>query len=292
MGGLQGGARVLSCAWLTLLGCLAVAPAASPAREARVAVPVASVFASPSGEAERVTQVLLWERVRVLSQKGPWAKVVVPGQYRTPQGYPGWMLSKHLVLDTPPELGRVVTVRSPRAEIRTRPKGGSPVLGVAWFSSDLPCQGREGNWFAVRLPGRPETGFVEESQVVDGYLPASGSELLATASLLTGTPYLWGGMSRQGIDCSGLVYTVYKVHGWLLPRDADQQFQVGSPVEKAELAPGDLVFFGSGERVTHVGLFVGEDVFLDASGRRGVALSSLEAPRYRDAWLGARRLLP
>ena len=289
----SGRVRVLSCAWLTLLGCLAVAPAAPGAREARISVPVASVYRAPAPGAERVTQGLLWERVLVLGERGPWVKVLLPDQYRTPQGYPGWMLRRHLVLDTPETLAPVVTVGVPQAAVRLRPEAGSPVASVALFSSDLPWSRRQGDWFQVKLPGRAEPGWVSAREVLEAPLPAQGADVLATASRLEGTSYLWGGMSRQGIDCSGLAYTVYKVHGFLLPRDADQQFQVGVAVDRADLEPGDLVFFGSAKtgRVTHVGFFVGEDQFLHASGTWGVARTSLEHPRYKTAWLGARRIL-
>lgn len=286
-------ATALGCAWLTLLGCLAVAPAAPGHREARVSVPVASVYAAPSQTAERVTQALLWERVLVVKQQGPWSRVLLPDQYRTPQGYPGWMLTQHLSLDTARSFVQVVTVQSPRAEIRVRPEAGAAVAAVAYFSSDLPWTRCENGWYEVKVPGRVALGWVRAADVVDGYLPATGESVVATASRLKGTPYLWGGMCRLGIDCSGFVYTVYKLHGYLLPRDADQQYQVGTAVDRQSLQPGDLVFFGSGpERITHVGIYVGDDQFIDASGRKGVALSRLVDDRVVDAYVGARRIFP
>lgn len=286
-------ATALGCAWLTLLGCLAVAPAAPGQREARVAVPVASVYAAPSQTAERVTQALLWERVLVVKQQGVWSRVVLPDQYRTPQGYPGWMLTRHLALDTARSEIQVVTVQVPRADIRVRPEPGAAVAATAYFSSDLPWTRCLDGWYEVRVPGRTALGWVRAADVVDGHLAADGGALIATASRLKGTPYLWGGMCRLGIDCSGFVYTVYKVHGYLLPRDADQQYQVGTAVARDQLQPGDLVFFGSGpERITHVGIYMGDDQFIDASGSRGVAVSRLVDDRVVDAYVGARRIFP
>ncbi len=285
------GVQALGCACLTVLGCLPVAPAEARAREARVVVPVASVFASPTDQAERVTQGLLWERVLVLGQKGPWSRVLLPDQYRTPSGYPGWMLSRHLTLQTPARLDQVVMVGVARAVVRVQPRSDSPALSVAWLSSQLPWDRFEEEWFRVALPGRDEPGWVHQSEVLTRCRPPGGAELLTTAWQLKQTPYLWGGMTQLGIDCSGLVYTAYKVHGRLLPRDADQQFQVGVPVEKAALRPGDLVFFGpDSDRIDHVGLYLGEGFFLDASGRKGVDQSSLEDPKVRKAFLGGRRI--
>jgi len=289
----QAGARILGCACLTLLGCLAVAPADPRWREARVAVPVASVYGSPADLAERVTQALLWERVLVRQVWGPWVQVMLPDQYRTPQGYPGWMLQRHLVVETPARLDPVVTVRVSRARIHREPRSGSPTLMLARLSSDLPWTEFQDPWFRVRVPGWSEPAWVHADEVVDGCLPPVAEDLLRTAAQLKGTPYLWGGMSSLGIDCSGLVFTVFKVHGRLLPRDADQQFQVGAPVARPDLQPGDLLFFGAGvQDVRHVGIYLGEGRFLDASGRRGVAESRLDDPHLEKTWLGGRRILP
>ncbi|MGI5844163.1 MAG: NlpC/P60 family protein [Candidatus Xenobium sp.] len=285
------GVQALGCAYLTVLGCLPGAVAEVRAREARVAVPVASVFASPTDQAERVTQGLLWERVLVLGHKGPWSRVLLPDQYRTPEGYPGWMLSRHLVLDTPARLDQVLMVGVARAVVRLQPRPDAPVLSVAWLSSRLPWDRSEGEWFRVALPDRKEPGWVHESEVLIRCLPPNGRDLLETAWRLEHTPYLWGGMTPLGIDCSGLVHTVFKVHGRLLPRDADQQFQVGVPVEEADLRPGDLVFFGSDpDHVNHVGLYLEEGFFLDASGRKGVDQSRLDDPKARETFLGGRRI--
>lgn len=285
------GVQALGCACLTVLGCLPVASAPAGAQEACVAVPVASVFGTPGEDAERVTQALLWERVLVLGRKGPWSRVLLPDQYRTPAGYPGWMLSRHLVQRTSTRSAQVVRVGVPRARLRTRPHAESPVMLVAWMSSELPWDLFEEEWYRVALPGREEPGWIHQSEVLTGWRAPSGPDLLETAWQLRETPYLWGGMTRLGIDCSGLVYIAHKVHGYLLPRDADQQFQVGVPVEEAELRPGDLVFFGPApERVDHVGLYLGEGLFLDASGRKGVSRSSLEEPKARKTFLGGRRL--
>ncbi len=285
------GVQALGCACLTVLGCLPGATAEVRAREARVAVSVASVFASPTDQAERVTQGLLWERVLVLGQKGPWSRVLLPDQYRTPAGYPGWMLSRHLSLDTPARLDQVVVVGVARAVVRVQPRPDSPVLSVAWLSSRLPWDRLEGEWFRVALPGRKEPGWVHESEVLTRCRPPHGADLLETAWRLKQTPYLWGGMTPLGIDCSGLVYTACKVHGRLLPRDADQQFQVGTPVEEADLRPGDLVFFGpDSDHIDHVGLYLGEGLFLDASGRKGVDQSRLDDFKARKTFLGGRRV--
>jgi gamma-D-glutamyl-L-lysine dipeptidyl-peptidase len=91
---------------------------------------------------------------------------------------------------------------------------------------------------------------------------------LAHARTLLGVPYLWGGMTRDGIDCSGLVHMSFRAAGKLVPRDADQQEDAGTPV--AELEPGDLVSYG-GETADHVAFWVGGGRILHATQRDGIS---------------------
>jgi cell wall-associated NlpC family hydrolase len=87
------------------------------------------------------------------------------------------------------------------------------------------------------------------------------ADLIATAESFLGIPYLWGGTSAHGIDCSGLTQRVYFLNGVGLDRDADQQALGGRPVDVAR--PGDLFFFGK-ERVTHTAIATGERTFIHA----------------------------
>ena len=89
----------------------------------------------------------------------------------------------------------------------------------------------------------------------------TADDLLATAESFLGVPYLWGGTSVHGIDCSGLTQRVYRLNGVGLDRDADQQALGGRPVDVAR--PGDLFFFGA-ERVTHTAIATGERTFIHA----------------------------
>jgi cell wall-associated NlpC family hydrolase len=126
-----------------------------------------------------------------------------------------------------------------------------------------------------------------------GPWPSGAASVAATLRRFLGVPYLWGGRSPKGFDCSGLVQFAYGLHGLALPRDSDQQARCGVPAEGPE--PGDLLFFGH-ERVTHVAFALSEGDYLHARG--AVRCNSLrtESPLYDPdlaaLWSDTRRVLP
>ncbi len=109
-----------------------------------------------------------------------------------------------------------------------------------------------------------------------------------------GTPYLWGGTDRQGIDCSAFTRAVYEECASIeLPRNAGAQYLLGAPVPQSDLRPGDLVFFDTLDRgrVTHVAVYLGDGVMAHASSSSGVTKADLKKPYYQRAYIGSRRLL-
>lgn len=167
----------------------------------------------------------------------------------------------------------------------------------------------EGEFIKVQFPDK-RIAYVlsSEAETYDKWvsdLSTDNKSVVTTAFKFMGFPYLWGGTSTKGMDCSGFTKTVYFNNGYILPRDASQQVNSGDPVDISKgfenLLPGDLLFFGSKadgtrkERVTHVAIYIGNNDFIHSSGR--VRINSLDNSKnyfsaYRfNSLLGAKRIL-
>jgi len=103
--------------------------------------------------------------------------------------------------------------------------------------------------------------------------------------------YRMGGVSKNGIDCSGLVYQIYRTKlGFDMPRSTEYQSKVGRSIQQNQLRAGDLVFFKTGIFTRHVGMYIDEGNFLHVSSSNGVMISSLEEPYWTSAYWKARRI--
>ncbi len=123
------------------------------------------------------------------------------------------------------------------------------------------------------------SGVIEEFYIVnpeqysinmkEGETGSVRREIVRTARSFIGVPYLWGGNTQDGLDCSGFTMAVYRLNGLNLPRSSREQFEAGRFVSKAELREGDLVFVrtAAADKISHVGVYIGEDEFIHAPGR-------------------------
>lgn len=108
-----------------------------------------------------------------------------------------------------------------------------------------------------------------------------------------GTPYKFGGSTKAGVDCSAFVQQVMRdAFGFSLPRATYDQQREGDPVSRRSIAPGDLVFFQISAKQPHVGIYVGEDLFIHAASSVGVSTASLNDSYWKPRYVTARRVLP
>jgi SH3-like domain-containing protein len=262
-----------------------------PPRLRAVATNLTSMHAGTSFLAEMVTQVLNGVTVEVLWEENNWAFV------RQPDGYLGWTYLPYLTeTPAPPPthlviepVGLLRAAPDAGAELSTRVLGGTAVCAhkmegdavTAWAQVEL-AGGRQG-WLPENhlraLAALPETPEPRRAQ------------LAADAFRLIGVPYLWGGSSANGIDCSGFAQLLHRWIGIGLPRDADMQYAAGKPVAPP-FEVGDLLFFGEqGEqrRITHVGISLGGWKIIHSSRRRnGVQVDDVQVvDGLRDSYLCA-----
>jgi len=107
-----------------------------------------------------------------------------------------------------------------------------------------------------------------------------------------GTPYLPGGNTKNGTDCSGFVSSVYmEKERMYIPRSTTEEYKIGKEISMGDLIVGDLVFFGDSRKVNHVGIYVGKGNFIHASSSNGVMVSPLEDSYWKPRYLGAKRYL-
>ena len=267
---------------------------------------------APDYESALETQELMGTIVEITGEKGYWREIV------SPQPYKAWCTTLGLVEMNEEDIeaykaapkcmfselyGHVYESPSPKAQTVCDLVGGD-IMRVA---------GRKGQWTQIILPSgkagwvctksiRPHDGFTSIAKGEGNAGSISDrlmEEIISTAFRLKGVPYLWGGMTPKGVDCSGLVRWSYLMNGILLPRNASQIIHCGESISLDKMKRGDLVFFGSPakdgkpQKVTHIGLYLGNGKIIHSSHMVRVnSLDPAEADYYENAHrlIAARRL--
>lgn len=239
----------------------------SPAPDHVVRVPVANMYSSATDDSDVVSQAILGTNVVTLESRGDWVKI------RTPDAYKGWISA--LVLRTLPDSrpyaasGNTVQVASLFANLyrETDVTAHRPVLTLP-FESRLEVvpegSAEDARWIKVRLPDQ-STAWVQNGDVTREPRLLTIEQSIALAKRFLGIPYLWGGRSSFGYDCSGFTQMLVRQRGINMPRDADLQAAWSglTAIDRKDLQAGDLLFFGaSPANITHTGMFIGNGEFI------------------------------
>ncbi|WP_233522667.1 C40 family peptidase [Peribacillus glennii] len=243
------------------------------------------------------TQALYGQEVQILKTSGRWLQIAVKDQYtaKNKYGYPGWVPKSHV---TKQQAGynncRKAIVKTKTADLYD--DKNKKYMEIS-FNARLFVTKTEKDWIKVITPSS-QTKWLKRSDVkiyaASTKIPKpSGSNLVNTAKMFLGLPYLWAGTSAYGFDCSGFTHSVYKYHGITIPRDASEQIKKGKSVSKNQLHPGDLLFFaynnGKG-RVHHVSMYAGNGKMIHAprAGKK-IEIISINTEPYKQEFAGARR---
>jgi len=250
---------------------------------------------APEHANEMDTQTLMGMPVRILEKRNGWLRIC------TPEGYISWVNSSIQEM-TKEEAdhwvkANKIIVTTHYTLFREQPSATSAVVRDGVWGCIAKADGEQGAYYKVVLPdGKSAYIPKADAQKFEEWLVKrnpTAANVVASAKQFMGFPYLWGGTSIKAVDCSGFVKSSFYLNGVIIPRDASQQVQAGEEIDIQNglvlLQPADLIFFGrkaterSSERVTHVGLYIGNGKFIHASSSSGcVVINSLlpDAPDY------------
>ncbi|MEP3210941.1 MAG: NlpC/P60 family protein [Maribacter sp.] len=269
---------------------------------------VSNLRSNPKHSAELATQATLGTPVQIYKREGDWYYVQTPDKYLSwvdnggiislsDEEHNSWKSAEKIIYTK--TYGHSYTEPDARSQVVTDLVAG----GVLEFLNE------QNDYYAVKYPdGR--IGYVSknESQPYEQWIAAmnaTGESLIATSKTLVGVPYLWGGTSTKGMDCSGFTKTIYFLNGMVIPRDASQQVHTGKQIDEhknfAHLEKGDLLFFGrkatdsTKEKVVHVGMWIGNNEFIHASNQVRVSSMDSKAENFDEynlnRYLRSKRIL-
>ena len=285
---------------------LGVLPAAMPVQaqqsvdhpDAVVARPVVNMYRNATDASDVVSQALYGTGVLTFENSPGWFHI------HTADGYTGWVQAADLKMlngSAYAPKGDAVRVRAISANVYREPdvSAHAPVLQLPWESLLEPAPHGAKNterWFAVRLVDG-QMGWVQRGDISDDFTPVSMGDMLELAHRFIGTTYTWGGVSSFGFDCSGFTQMLERQRGVEMPRDADVQASWGGviAVERKDLQPGDLLYFGSSpSKITHTGMYLGNGEFIHDTthGHPGVQISRLDDMPWTQILVAIRRVKP
>jgi len=238
----------------------------------------ANVHRSSSFHSEIDTQAVLWEELDVLDEHNDFYNIT------TEDGYQGWINRNQVI----PRLSviktnfRLLTRRNvifyEEQDVCSQPVRDSSA------GASVPVYHEEGGWLLTRFPDN-QWGWLQHDAILP--LPALSREgLISAAMRYRGVPYVWGGKTGSGLDCSGFVQLIHKLFGMSIRRDAWMQFEDSWPVSHHPFdgETGDLIFFSENrQRITHVGFCLGNGKVLHARGLVRVNSLRFDDPLYSES---------
>jgi gamma-D-glutamyl-L-lysine dipeptidyl-peptidase len=273
-----------------------------------VEVSVCNIRYSPKHAGELASQALMGTPVRILEKEdNGWLLIQTPDQYISWVDRGAITMMNKEGIDRWKAIPKIIYTRA-YGSAYSEPDEESATVSDLVAGCMMELVAEKGDFYQVIFADQ-RTGFIpkSESNVYNEWLAkmsASEESLVKTSKRLMGVPYLWGGTSFKGVDCSGFTKMVYFLNGIILPRDASQQVMIGETIDKignwSDLKPGDLLFFGDkredgSERVVHVAMWLGNGEFIHASDKVRVSSMIATASNYDDynakRYLRAKRIL-
>lgn len=265
---------------------------------------VANMRTFPDNSAELTSQVLLGTQVDLLQKKS--------GEYRvrTPDGYIAWVPASSIAVMDQAEANKwrqseKLIYTTEFGKSYSEPNEKSQRVSDLVYGDILKLTGQKGSFYEIAYPdGRK--GYIKKSEslTLKNWLDTrnpTADHIIASAKTMLGLPYLWGGTSVKGVDCSGFTKTSFFMNGFVIPRDASQQVLAGEKIDILDseghfdpdkalknLKPADLLFFAAGKnsnpnaRVTHVALYIGNGTFIHAAGLVRINSMLKDAADYDD----------
>lgn len=256
---------------------------------------VANIRSEAKHPAELATQALLGTCVNILKEDDGWYLIQTPDKYIAWVDDDGVQLADENELNNWKNADKIIITKDYSAIFKDSNSESSKISDVV-LGDILKKIIVVGDYTKVEFPdGR--AGFIKSSHTssYDSWFnsaEANESTIVNTANDFMGLPYLWGGTSLKGVDCSGFTKTVYYINGVLLPRDASQQVHIGELVDTKDsfdnLKPGDLLFFGrresdtEKEKITHVAIYIGNMQYIHSAGRVRINSFAKEAEDFNN----------
>ena len=269
---------------------------------------VANLRVKPDHPEEMATQALMGTVIKIYKKEKGWCLVQTPDNYIAwtedggfvpvnHKGVKDWINTKKIIYTS--DYGFSYSAPDEKSE-----RVSDLVIGDI-----LRYSGEEDGFCKVIYPDG-KTAYIKSGDCKNfgewlSQVNPTPENIVKTAKSFMGIPYLWGGTSDKGFDCSGFTKTVYFLNGIILPRDASQQVNTGSAIDTKNrlenLQPGDLLFFGkqasdtSKEKITHVAIYIGDSDYIHASGEVRINTFAKDKPNYNayrdDSFVRAKRIL-